>query len=232
MTREEKWTPFQRALVDSVLQEYDESLSKTPEISPSAEFEHWGQDRIRKGNRAHTAGRVLRGILIAAIITALLAISAMAIPAVRESIINFFLQEHTDHYGITFDPEQAATAPDQIVNQYHLSYTPDGYILVAEDVAPVSVALIWMEQNGGLITFTQWRMPEDPENDTRLGLNNGGNRSSVVMREYLVEWIQHETYTQLVWTNNEYYFVLEVPSNMPQEEINKIFASWGPKESS
>ena len=217
--------------MDSVLQEYDESLSKTPEISPSAEFEHWGQDRIRKGNRAHTAGRVLRGILIAAIITALLAISAMAIPAVRESIINFFLQEHTDHYGITFDPEQAATAPARIETQYHLAYTPKEYMLLAEDASLASVSVFWMAEDGRYISFTQ-RIIQNSIDDDALGLDNGGERISAIIDGYLVEIILQEESRKLVWTNNEYYFVVEVPSNMPQEEINKIFASWGPKESS
>lgn len=230
MNREKRWTPFQRALVDSVMPEYDAILSRTPEMTPSAKFEQWGQDKISKGNRTHNAGRVLKGILIAAIITALLAISAMAIPSVREAIIDFFMTEYDDHYGITFDPEAAATAPDHIERQYIIFYTPDGYMLVAEDISSIGAAVVWMEENGALIAFTQWCMPGDPENDGRLGLNNGGERTSVLMSGYLVEIIRHETYNQLVWTNNEYYFVLEVPKDMPQGEIDKIFASWGPKE--
>ena len=229
MTRENRWTPFQRALVDSVLQEYDAILSRTPEMTPSAKFEQWGQDEICKHKRTHTVGGVLKGILIAAIIMALLAISAMAIPAVREAIIDFFLQEHADHYGITFDPDEAATAPSRIENQYHISYTPEEYVLVAEDVSLAGVSVFWMAEDGRYISFTQWIIQKGTEDDV-LGLDNGGERTSIIIDGYWVEIIIQEETRKLVWTNNEYYFVLEVPCDMPQEEIDKIFTSWGPKE--
>ena len=50
------------------------------------------------------------------------------------------------------------------------------------------------------------------------------------MGDYLVEIIDGEENYKLVWTNNEYLFTLELPYSVSEEEMQKIFASWGPKE--
>ena len=226
-----EFTPFQRALVNSVLIDYEKMLDQAPDIVPSPQFEQWAQKMIQRGMRKVRIGKVAKAVLIAAIIIALLAVTAMAIPAIRDSIIDFFLHEHSDHYSITFDPIAAATAPKEIEKHYSLSYIPHEYILAATDATPSGLSSLWINADGHYIYFMQWPMPGNPEEDSRLGLNTATDRTSVIMGDYLVELLHNENNdTKLVWTNNEYYFVLELPSDMPQEEIDKIFASWGPFE--
>ena len=66
------------------------------EYTFSEEFENWASAllyRMRGGRRyVSTAGRVLRAILIAAIIAALLASTVMAIPVVREAVKKIFIR--------------------------------------------------------------------------------------------------------------------------------------------
>lgn len=220
------WTPFQQALIDSVTENYEVTLQEEPSFVPSAEFERWAQKMMGKKNYRTPISRVARAILIAALITALMAVSAMAIPAIRDAIINFFVMEHDDHYGITFDPEQVATAPTEIVTIYRISEIPDGYSLLAEDLSPAMLTAFWMNDNGDHISYTQWPIPQDATADSWIGMHSENERQSVLMGEYLVEVIQSQDNQKLFWTNNSYVFCLEFSAELSQEEIEKIFASW------
>ena len=128
-------TPFERALVDSVLKEYadipnNEDLSDIFSDDFKAWFEMFSKDRGRRLR----VGTVVKRILIAALIAVLLACAAMAIPAIREAVIDFFFHEDEIQIGITFDPEQAATAPDEIETPYTITYFPDNFVLAVEGV--------------------------------------------------------------------------------------------------
>lgn len=226
-------TAFQRALVDSVLKEYtDIPDNKNIPDTFSDHFKQWIK-ACRKKNRVGklSAGTVVKRILIAAIIAVLLAGAAMAIPAVREAVIDFFFHEDDIQIGITFDPEQAATAPEEILEPYMVTYVPDAFMLAVE-VEEKEVAFCWWTNNlDQLIIFTQNPMPDYPDLGHWLGVDaEDSTRRTVLMGDYLVEIIDAEDNYKLVWTNNEYLFTLELPYSVNEEEMQKIFASWGPKE--
>ena len=226
-------TAFQRALVDSVLKEYADILdNKNIPDTFSDDFKQW-IETCRKKNRVGklSAGTVVKRILIAAILAALLAGAAMAIPAIREAVIDFFFHEDDVQIGITFDPEQAATAPQEIVKPYTVTYVPDAFMLSVE-VEEKEVAFYWWTNNlDQWITFTQSPMPDYPENGNWWSTDAEDiARRTVLMGDYLVEIIETQDNYKLVWTNNEYLFTLELPYSVSEEEMQKIFASWGPKE--
>lgn len=225
-----KWTPFQQALIDSVTEDYEVALQNEHSFAPSEKLERWAQKMIGKKSYRTPVSRIARAVLIAALVTALLTISALAIPAIREAIINFFLMEYDDHYSITFDSEQAATAPQKIETVYRVDAVPDGYILASEDISVVSVSLFWMNAEGEYISYMQWTLPEDATSDTWFGLNNENERQSTIMGDYQVEVIQNQDNRKLIWTNNSYIFVLEFSADLAQEEIEKMFFSWKPAE--
>ena len=224
-------TPFQRALVDSVLKEYadipnNEDLPDTY----SNEFKAWFETFARNRSRRLRVGTVVKRILIAAIIAVLLACAAMAIPAIREAVIDFFFHEDEVQIGITFDPEQAATAPDEIETPYTITYVPDTFMLVMEGYEQEN-AYVWMVNGEDQwITFMQNPMPDNPTVGTWWSVDGEEvSRRTVLLGDYLVEIIDSEEYYKLVWTNNEYLFTLELPYSINEEEMQKIFASWGPK---
>lgn len=223
-----KFTAFQQALLDSVLVEY-RGVPNEEELTDSftPEFKQWAEKCIQwSKTRRFNALSVVKKILIVAIIMALLAGTVMAIPVVREMVIDFFFSTHDDRMGITFDPEQAVTAPKEIETPWSISYVPDGYMIVVEDIAPVAVTMVWVNDDGECINYSQWPMPEDPENDAWLGLDVADTREQILMGDYLVEVIQTPNNRKLIWTNNAYFFVLEVPAELEQEEINKMFSSF------
>ena len=222
-------TSFQKALLESVVKDYDNLLQHEPDFVPSDQFEQWAQNMMRK-KTYNTVHRVAKAVLIAALITALLAVSAFAIPAIKEALLNFFLVEHDDHYGITFDPEQAATAPEEIYDIYSISELPEGYFLLNEELSPAMISLLWANNNGDYISYTQWPVPQDATSDTWLGLHNETERQSVLMGNYLVEMLQVQDNRKLLWTDNAYVFCLEFSADLTQAEIDRMFFSWYPME--
>lgn len=229
----EQLTAFQRALVDSVLKEYAEipDAKDLPNLF-SEDFQSWADTfQRRNGPKRLRTITVIKRILIAAIIAVLLASAAMAIPAVREAVINFFFHEDDNQIGITFDPEQAATAPSEIEVPYTIAYVPNSYTRMVEVSEKQGAYFLWTDSNGALIVFIQNPIPENPEEGKWWGSDAEGSiRKTILMGDYLVEIIDGEDNYKLVWTNNKYFFTLELPYSIDETEMQKIFASWGPKE--
>lgn len=229
----EPLTVFQQALVDSVLNEYANTPREEdlPDML-SANFKAWAEMFQKKSHsRKLRVGSVVRKILIAAIIATLLAGTAMAIPAIRETVIDFFFHEDDTQIGISFDPEQAATAPHIVHVPYVLRYIPNTYTLLMESAKKDGVYYWWTDDEDRLIVFMQQPMPDKPTEDSWWTVDGKDiSRKTVLIDGYLVEIIRDNDNYKLVWTNNAYVFTLELPESIDEVEMHKIFANWGPKE--
>ena len=235
MQTHKQLTPFQQALVDSILSEYS-SLPAEEDLQHefSPQFQKWAQKMIHKTRNPawYYVNTTFKKVLIAAVILCILAATAMAIPAVREKIIDFFFTEHEERYGITFDPEAAATAPRQIGSVYTPTFVPDGYDLVDQNVTEFSVYSLWLSADSQLIYYTQDIIPENATNDSWIGIDaENAKRTSQIIGEYLVEIVWLEESYSLHWTDNAYIYSLELPNSISQETMAEIFNSIQPGES-
>lgn len=222
-------TPFQKALLDSVLIEHEDVMEKCEPVAFSEQFLAESKKLIKQTCGALSFGvkRGLRIALIAALITVLLAGCAMAIPAVREAVIDFFLQIKGDRVGITFNPEEAATAPDSIETIYTLTDVPHGYEQVVYDILPNEVHIWWVNEYDQWITYTQLRIPNNATTENWFMLELPiEDKDQRVIGDYLVEIIRSEGFYHLVWTNSQYVFILELPDTIDDEAMQKIFMSW------
>lgn len=101
-------TPFERALIDATLEEYSDvpDCEDKIAIQLSDHFirktEKLNRKTVSKGWKYQNT--VWKRVALIAILAAVLAASAMAIPAVREAIIKFFLHDEGTHYEVSFDP--------------------------------------------------------------------------------------------------------------------------------
>ena len=224
MTRIER-TPFEQALLDVILEEFATIPSENEiDITVSLNFQKT-RDRLLKRTRNGTVSRVgiafRRVIIIAAIIAALIT-TAMAVPTIREAIIQFFFRNEGTHYEFSFDPEQAATAPDVIKKVYHATYIPDGYVEVFTEVVLGGVSYIWSDESGeDYIMFNQYIIPEN----SNSGPNAEGVATEILnLNGYQVFCVRDEG-TIYYWTNNEYFFELACGTNVSEEEMQKIFSN-------
>ena len=233
MKTDAKLTPFQQALLDSVSKDYAHIPSNDALEDPFSErFKAWAKIHIQSGHvKRLRAARVVKRALIAAAILLLLAATAMAIPAVRTAILDLFFQENEERIAITFDPEQAANAPDSIQTAYSVSYAPSDYKLIMKETNVSSACWCWLNNQGERILFTQQPLQHELTADNWYGYNAAEYaKNSILLGDYQVEKIDTTEDYKLVWTNNEYLFVLELPYSVTEEEMRKIFDSWGPME--
>ena len=224
---------FQKALLQSVLEEYDDLPWESElEDTFSDPFHEWAEGFIRKQRPQRVrARRILRTILIAAVLLVLLAGTAMAIPAVREAIIDYLFHDYEKAIGITFDPAVAATAPDRIEEWYEIENIPAEFELVMEDKLSVSASFWWTDKDDRLVFFIQHTIPNDPLNDSWMGINiKNYSKETVLIGDYWVDIIRMENSYLLVWTNNAYFFTLELPNTIDDDTMREIFLSWKPAE--
>lgn len=221
------------ALLDRVLEQFQD-VPAEDEINYtfSKKFEKNMDSLIRSTKEpasapaVHPARTTLRRIILVAIIAALLATTAMAIPAIREGLIGFFLEEWGRSYAITFDPEQAASAPQTIQTCYKPSYMPNDFA-VCVDETNLTVNSYWLENDSHeRIYFTQMCIEDTSYENNWLLLNaNNVERSKAVLDGYSVDVLTHDDYILYVWTDNAYLYILQTPSSMIITEAEKIICS-------
>ena len=124
-----KLKPFEQALLDITLEAFADIPSEEEiDLELSDSFLSNSEKLIEKNRRGgfSRASKTIRRIILVAALIAALATTAMAVPAIREALIKFFAQSAETHYEFYFDPEQAATAPDNIEKVYKPTYIPEG----------------------------------------------------------------------------------------------------------
>lgn len=224
--------PFEQALVDSILSEYSELPSEDDlpyEFSPK--FQAWAKKLLRKAHNPawYYVNTAFKKAIIVAIIICMLAVSAMAVPAIREAIIDFFFTNRGESYGITFNPQEAATAPEHIEQAVFPTFLPCEYNLIDQSITSATVSGFWISEDGNTIFFCQNRIPNDATSDNWIGIDaEGATRTSQIIGEYLVEIVWLEESYSLHWTDNAYIYSLELPNKISEETMIEIFSSIQP----
>lgn len=234
MSKQKRMTAFEQAVVDSILAEYKD-LPSEDELNEniSFDFQHWSIKLIKKTRNPYWyyVNTTVKKVILIAIIFSMLTMTAMAVPSIREAIIDFFFHNHGERYGITFDPAEAATAPKQIEIAQFPTALPEGYMMVEHNVTPAMVHGIWVTNNGSVISYMQYRLHENATSDTWIGIDaEDVTRSSRVIGEYLVEFVWYDESYGLFWTDNAYVYSLELPNSITDEAMVEIFSSIQPIE--
>ena len=226
-------TVFQKALLQSVLDEYSDIPQKSELTDTYTEsFKEWADGFIKEQTPQRIRmRRILRITLIAAILVVLMAGTAMAIPAVREAIIDYFFTRYEERYGIAFDPEAAATAPHEINTTYTFGYIPGNFNLALSEIRTDNATSLWLDEKGAMLVYLQFVMPDDPTDDSWMGIDTENSaKEMAVIGDYRVDIIRLDECYLLVWTNNSYFFTLQLPNTIDQETMTAIFLSWKPAE--
>lgn len=229
---------FEKALLDSVLLEFAGVPSEEDiEYSFSQGFEQKAEKLIKKCGTAawHCVNTTAKKLLIAAIVTALLAGSAMAIPPIREGLLKFFAHNTGVNYYFTVDEDAIKNAPTELEIVYSPSYIPDGYELVDETVCSGFASYTYLTPDGDLLDFTQEKMPDDP--NYAVGSSPDAERSKVdyvEIKGYKVIqliWDQPgDEAVSLIWTNEDYFFSIFCTAPVTLDEAKQIFYGIQPDE--
>lgn len=218
---------FENALLDKALRSFD-YVPAAEEIAHefSPEFERKSENLIKKSgsNVWHCVNTTAKRLLIAAIIAALLTGTVLAVPALREGLIGMFVHDNGSMYYFSVDRSMIENAPTEIETAYSLTYISEGYKLVNTVACEGFVALDYMDENDGWISFTQELVTQDPRN--KLGGMADSERSElehVELNGYKVIQIIHEEgEVEFLWTDNEYFFSLFCDKG-GLDEAKKVF---------
>ena len=221
---------LRRALVESVLEEHEAIPAEAEiEYTFSSAFQQRIEKLIRRSNtRAwYCINSPLKKAIIIAILIGLLTITAAAVPAIREALIDFFVVEREPGvYGITFDPEQAATAPHQIETFYGPTDIPEGFELLVEEKSTAGVCLLWMNDNGEMICYDQNYIPRNATYTDWMGINaDGTTRESVIINGYIVEVFYMDGSYTVCWTDNLYLYSVELSNSISFNVVEYLLAS-------
>lgn len=127
----------------------------TSDVIPSQEFEKKMQRLVTGAKRRQHLRTALRTALVAAVMIAALAGVAMAIPPVRERIINTWVEwtNHSADFHFSVDTEAASVKP-QVPSMPEPSYIPEGYAEESRWEAAASIDVFYQNNNGDIITFS------------------------------------------------------------------------------
>lgn len=219
---------FQKALVSSVLEDFaDIPAEDGIDLTFSPEFEERARRLIsRSDSRLWRATNItLRRIVLVAAIIALLSATAMALPPVREAILDFFLTDRVTEYGITFDPEEAAAAPRELLTPCAPTWVPEGFEPVLEDVSAAGGAFWYANPHDEWICFTQYLLPADTGDDWFSVNAEETSRFSRLVGEYRVEVVESRSVYFWFWTDNEYLYSLECTYGVDPDTTEQVFRS-------
>ena len=209
-------TQLKAALLAVALREYagipaDEQIDHTFSPSFRKKARELNTKSQRKAWRCWNVYR--RRIVLIAVIIAMLAALAACTPIIKKLYIEYFFVDYGTHYGITFDPEQAAAAPDKCETYYIPQWSPDGNEPVIKDASANGVVHIWTYKDVGAISYCQIPLPRNPTNSTWMGIDaEHTDRSSQQINGYKVELFNDAEYGYLMalWTDNSYLYTIEI----------------------
>lgn len=241
---EDTLSPFKRALLEAELEQWiDLPAEKDIDLQPSEEFEKKSNDLIaqdKRGGLRKMRKSVHRVFLVAAILSAL-AISALAIPAIRKNTpqsekstlavwadpnakhkdsIHFDIINFGIHYAFKFDQKQTAIAPYQIKKIFKPAYIPMGYTETDSLIGSFSTNFIWQSDSGAYITFVQMVIPKNLQGPHPNAENV--TAEMLYINDYPVFYVYNDSYKQYYWTDHEYFYGMTFYATISEEDCLKV----------
>ncbi len=226
------------AVIECVLKRYtDVPAEKEVNYTFFKKFEQWAKKLVEKTKeRRYEAPlrfskKAIKIIALVAALIALLATTAMAVPTIREAIIGFFFYNRGESYGVTFDPEQVATAPDAIETVIIPTTIPAGFGVLLDDRTEAGVIIMWKNANGEYIFYSQSPVAKDASNDNWFGTDSErSTHTSCIIQGYKVEKLQNDEVYSVFWTDNSYFYWIEFSNTIDFSVFEAMLASMTPVE--
>ena len=157
-----------------------------------------------------------RRVILIAVIVAMLSALAACAPIIRRLYIEYFVVDNGITYGITFDPEQAASAPKTMETYMCPEYKPTNYDIVEKRCLMSTVTYIWLSEDGSsVICYDQHLIPKDASFSSWINIDaENTTRETTSINGYAVELFIAEEHNNLVavWTDNSYVYTINISS--------------------
>ena len=154
-----------KELVDEIVDKYPdpEELKGKYEFSP--EFEKWAEDlmrkekkrtRIRKHKNSWQIALIIvkKGAVTISISFALFALMAFAVPSIRVTLANYFIQQNEKHIGMELqDSSEEIQDNDPTSTNYVIPYLPKGFEITEEVDTDNLLVIQYINENDEAIRF-------------------------------------------------------------------------------
>ncbi|MBQ3215039.1 MAG: DUF4367 domain-containing protein [Oscillospiraceae bacterium] len=230
----EAYSVFQRALAESVLEEYSripEEMTDESCFTPS--FRVWITKMIRKTQRRswYYVNTTLKKVILIAVILSLLVVTAVAAITTiqKKKEPEIIVNEHEERYGIAFDPEDVTKDPNHVKVCYAPTYIPEGYYMTDCFLVPDATRIVWMNTENLRIIYDQLPIPDDPTNDNWIGIDaEGVEVTDIVIGGYAAKLFSGDRLQIVAWTDGVYLHTLNTDPSISHETMEQIIQSIEP----
>lgn len=180
----------------------------------SEKFERSMNKLIKKNDRIRLSTRrnIRKGLLAAIIAIIVLFTGLMSVSATRTPFIEFIKKIFPKYNEITIS-EESTQPVNTIETEYTLTALPQGYVLDTYQSDEYSVFAIWRNDKGEEIVFSQNVLGSNISVDTEY------NYEEVYVNGLKAYLNTYEYNSVLNWSDNQYWFILNVPSVLSDDII-------------
>ena len=209
------------ALAEAARLEHEQLAAKGEELMEKEEFSAPDYEGFKKKVKVRRRVSLKKKILYA-LIAALIAVSlAMSVSAIREPIINFFVEIYDSFISVFVDaPAPASIA---IEEKYELGYLPEGFELVEEKEWPSSYEAIYSDEKRRIrviqLEYSQELFSEFSSDNT------GANVEQIEINGMQILYIHKNNMVSLIWHDDKYMIKLTLNFVVTKEECVKIIES-------
>ena len=161
-------------------------------------------------------------VILVAVLTSL--ILMMSVSAIREPIVNFFVEIYNNYINVTVDnkDDQELTIEAPV----YPSYMTEGYTLDYINNLESLVVTIWKNGNNKEIELMQ----KVNSNGSNIHINNpeGGYKSIVLQSDLKLYYYINNGYYRFFWMDDTYFYCFLCPDTIALSEIEKIIDSMEP----
>lgn len=180
----------------------------------SEKFERSMNKLIKKNDRIRLSTRrnIRKGLLAAIIAIIVLFTGLMSVSATRTPFIEFIKKIFPKYNEITIS-EESTPPVNTIETEYTLTALLQGYVLDTYQSDEYSVFAIWRNDKGEEIVFSQNVLGSNISVDTEY------NYEEVYVNGLKAYLNTYEYNSVLNWSDNQYWFILNVPSVLSDDII-------------
>lgn len=150
-------------------------------------------------------------------VLSLLFIFGFSVSAIREPIVNFFIETYETFTEFFFEGDTI----DEINSEYIISYIPDGFEEVDKYVETIAIITTYKDSSGKTLELTQ-----DITDGTAFSLDaEKGHTNKITISEKTVYLYTQDDFAQAIWTEGQYLFTLTYDGEYDNEELYSIIDS-------
>ena len=197
-------------------------LDTLEEVIPSTRYRKRMERLIKRQKQLYwkCVNTVGKRVAVFAVAIALIFALSMSVYAVREPVVEFFVNVYEKFVEFFYDEDDIAKAPDTIETVYSLGYVPEGYELENYEIGKYSTKFVFKNHNGDKISFSQNLMISLSCLD-----NENSNFEVLLINGKQVAYTQKANIMSYMWNANGYTFSLYLPREILQEDIVEIITN-------